>query len=541
MSKRKFFLLITLLLSSLIGNGQGIGKDTALKGSVIEVIQSYKPQVRQAPKPEWLPQLPPLDTFHRVFTYVVPQQSLYYLYHSEPLKPLALGKDTIATPMPNYVKLGIGNLSTLYIDAGLGSYIKPEYETFFHLHHISQSSGNSFQQNSISGLDAEGKWHQNNNEWRATYTGLYNQFYYYGYNHSEYHYTKGDSLRQGFTTLRAVIDYKVKDMGDSKLDYHPAVNFSYYGARFNTHESALGFNIPVTYDYDTNLQMQVGIYGNFAQFKTDSPYMYNNLFKITPGISGYNQQIKWHANLGLAVNNNGKTLILPDVEGSSMIPGSELKFRLGWLSSLNQNTYEQLTTENPYIFNTYKISQTRKDELFANVSGSFGEFHFAGQASWQALNALPTYLDTIGDQKQFSILYDDVKAISLQLGAKYIMSKIYTVGLSGEMLDYYQGTSKYPWQLPNLKIKGDFAIVPIQFLTITAYLSLLSGAHAIDANKNVVALKTILDFGGNAEYQFNSRYCAFLQASNLLNNNYQQWQGYGAYGINIYGGIRFKF
>src|ERR1700759_5696926 len=79
--------------------------DTALKGSTIEVIQSYKPKVKQAPKPEWEPQLPPADTTHPVFTYEVPQQTLYYSYSSLPLRPLALGRDTTALPFRNYVKV----------------------------------------------------------------------------------------------------------------------------------------------------------------------------------------------------------------------------------------------------------------------------------------------------------------------------------------------------------------------------------------------------------------------------------------------------
>jgi outer membrane receptor protein involved in Fe transport len=47
--------------------------------------------------------------------------------------------------------------------------------------------------------------------------------------------------------------------------------------------------------------------------------------------------------------------------------------------------------------------------------------------------------------------------------------------------------------------------------------------------------------GGNAEYQIVPRLSVFVQLNNLLNNKYQRWQYYEAYGLNIYGGLRLKF
>src|SRR4051812_22485699 len=109
----KYFLVLSFLAGALSAAAQHApGSDTVLKGSTIEVIQAYKPQIKQAPKPEWVPQLPPADTSHPSFTYDVPQQTLYYTYSSMPLRPLALGKEAAQLPFPDYVKLGGGNLST---------------------------------------------------------------------------------------------------------------------------------------------------------------------------------------------------------------------------------------------------------------------------------------------------------------------------------------------------------------------------------------------------------------------------------------------
>ena len=115
------------LLATASGAYAQAGRDSVLKGTTIEVIQSYKPEVKQAPKPEFAAGLPPADTTRPRFNYEVPQQALFYTYSSLPLRPLALGKDSVKLPFANYIKLGIGNLSTLLLDAGIGGWRGPNY------------------------------------------------------------------------------------------------------------------------------------------------------------------------------------------------------------------------------------------------------------------------------------------------------------------------------------------------------------------------------------------------------------------------------
>src|SRR5687768_8101356 len=138
---------------------RGSSKDTLLKGATIEILQSYKPEVKNTPKPEFATNLPPVDTTTPRLDYDVPQQSLSYTYSSTPLRPLALGSDSVENMFANYVKLGGGNLSTLYLDAGIGSFNSFNYESNLNVHHISQAGNIEFQKTSLSSLDADGTLH----------------------------------------------------------------------------------------------------------------------------------------------------------------------------------------------------------------------------------------------------------------------------------------------------------------------------------------------------------------------------------------------
>jgi hypothetical protein len=542
MRVRFLLILVSLLVIASGAVAQGTAsKDTVIKGSTIEVIQSYKPEVKQAPKPDLTPGLPPTDTTHPILTYEVPQQTLYYTYSSLPLRPLALGKDTAALPFQNYVKLGAGNLSTVFLDAGIGSLCGKDYETAIHIHDLSQKGAIQYQQSSLAGVEAEGSLHRNSNVWHAMVDGERNQYYYYGYNHDLYQYNS-DSVKQVYTTVRAGVDMQHDSSAYKKLNYHPAVTASLFTDKFNATETTIGFNLPFSYTIDTSLQLQLGLNGTFTELKTSVATNSNNIIQLVPGIVYHNNSLSGHIYLSPAIGQNS-FYFLPDIGAAYKIPYSSFIINAGWQATLNQNTFEQLSTENPYISDLYNIQQTRKDEVFGSVQSNVGNhFTFSARASWWSFSNLPLFVNDNGDQRQFNVVYDTrLNATSVQGMVRYQIANTFAAGISGTFYNFYNGTYLHPWEEPGVRIKGDLLFRPVPRLAITAYLSALDDMYALNINDNAVKMKAILDIGGNVEYNIIPRLSVFIQATNLLNNKYERWLGYEAYGMNIYGGIRFKF
>ncbi len=516
-------------------------RDTVMKGSTIEVIQSYKPQIKQAPKPEWIPQLPPTDTTHPAFSYDVPQQTLYYTYSSTSLKPLALGREKPKLPFPNYVKLGGGNLSTLYLDAGIGGISGKAFESNIHLHHISQKGDIEHQQTSLSGLEAEGTIHGVKTDWQVSLSGARNQYNYYGYNHLLYNFTN-DSVQQAYTSVKAGIAVKNGANNQSKLTYNPGIYGGVYSAAFSTSETSAGLSLPFEYKFDNTVQAIATIKADYAHLKTLDTGKDNTLAAIVPGIRINIGNFTGTALVGFAVGINNGQYILPDIKFSYRLPRSQATFIAGMQYSVRRNTYEELTTENPYIANSYTLLQTRRDEYYAGMQGKAGaHFSFSGRVSFWNFKGLPTYLNNFGDNKQFGIVYDTVDAIAFQLSARYVQGNKWSAGISGQLYNFTNGKQPYVWHEPALRIKGDFNATLFSKLNVGVYISVLDGIYAKDISNNAVALDPVLDMGGNAEYQIVKRLSAFVQLSNILNNNYRRWYGYDAYGINIYGGLRLKF
>jgi len=246
--------------------------------------------------------------------------------------------------------------------------------------------------------------------------------------------------------------------------------------------------------------------------------------------------------LGLAVTKGGIVRVLPDVVADYAIPDTKLILSGGWLATVDRNTYRELTTENPYLSNIYQVKPSRKDELFANVAGNYGDhLSYTVRASWLNFSALATYLNIPTAFEQFTIAYDNVSALGLHGAARYTESTKWAAGVTIDDYSYYTGTLPQVWELPSLKIKADLTVIPIQKLAVTGYLATLSGIYARNSLGKAIVLNPIVDIGGNAEYQLVSRLNAFVQLSNLLGAKYQRWQGYEAYGLNVYVGVRLKF
>lgn len=543
MKLRQIFITVLFTIASFDVIAQRAAGDTAIKGSTIEVIQSYKPVVKKAPKPEWMPQLAPADTTRPVMSYEVPQQTLYYSYTSGQLRPLALGKDSIKAPFPNYIMGGAGNLSTLFLDAGIGNIKGRNYATGIHLHHLSQTGNIKAQQTASSGLEAEGLYFQKDKLWHAAVGAARNQNFFYGYDHNRYPNYSTDSVKQTYTEVKVTADMQSKFLLEGReIRYHPDVNMCIYKARYNTSETHFGFNAPFSYWLDSNLETKVTLSAALSHLNRDGDKVNNNILALTPGVILHDGKITGHGFLGFALGKDNKASALPDLLVEHLLQGTTITLSGGWQASIRRNTYQQLTQENPFLYNAYDVRQSRRDELFANVTGSYrAHLTYTIRASWWNFTNLPTYVNLAPDYKQFIIAYNDVSAFSLRGAIQYTQSDKWSVGASAEYYSFYQGSLAYAWHEPSLKIRADLSVRPVKNLTVMGYVSVLAGMYAQTSTLQAVTLSPNIDLGVFAEYQLVSRLSAFVQGSNLLNSKYERWLGYQAYGINVYGGLRLKF
>jgi hypothetical protein len=242
--------------------------------------------------------------------------------------------------------------------------------------------------------------------------------------------------------------------------------------------------------------------------------------------------------LGRADNN----YILPDLYLNYKLPGTLFSLFAGWDGTLQQNSFQQLTSYNPYLSSNYTIKQTQQDEVFGGITAGIGNnLGFSGKVSYRDYSNLPLFVNNVNPDNSFDIIYDDVKAVSVEATLRYDIADIFSLKVGGAYYNYYESTYARVWHQPSLRFNADFSFRPVKSLNITAYSRVLDGIYAINTLGQETKLKAAFDVGVGAEYTIVPRLCAFLNINNLFNNKYQRWYNYEAYGFNIFGGLRLKF
>ncbi len=520
--------------------------DTTIAGQTIEIVQSYKPEIAKPVKPVITPSLPNIDTTKPRFQYEVPQQTLSYTYHSVPIRPLALGRQDMPMPFQNYLKAGFGNLTSIYVDAGVGSLRSEEYETALHFTHLSQKGPIANQQSSRTHFDASGKYYTGGHALSAKLDVLHNGNTYYGYDHDVFEYAR-NAIKQAYTGANVHVAAENTEANRWNVWYKPNLDFGIYNDKFNAKERTFAFDVPASIAIDSTLQFSLGIKGNFTQLKTDSSDIGNNYFQVNPALDVHFDATNIHIGISPTWGKDNTCYLLPDLRIRTNVFGNGLSLSAGWKGSLMQNTYQQLSTKNPFLYNIYDVRQTKADQVYGGFESALGQhISFGGTLSWRQWKDLALFVNDYGlntDGKQFAVVYDSkVQAMTLDAFIRYQVGNVFGLSASGTWYNFYKTTTyDKAFHEPMLRLGGNLYFHPLEQLHINVNADFWDGIYSLERNGESHKLPGFLDLSAGAEYNIIPRLSVFLQLNNILGTQYQRWNQYQSYGFNIIGGLRFKF
>lgn len=540
------FISLSLVAPVMLMAQQRNSTDTIIPNQTIEIIQDYKPEVAPPSKQEWTPQFNIVDTSRPVFSYQVPQQSLAYTYHSIPIHPLALGKEVEKLPFQNYVKLGLGNLHSLLIDGGLAWEKSEAYEAQVHVYHLSQKSGKlDNQQSSNTSVDADGKYYLTNYVLNAGVHFFTNGYNYYGYNHDSYQYDK-DDVHQSFLGLGVNVGLANTNENKWHLYYHPEASFSAFSDKHSASERSFLLNVPFRWQAGKSVSVLLGLKGDFTQFKNDEGSAGNNIFQINPAIRFNLEAVDLHIGVSPAFGKD-KNYVLPDIYFKYHRSQSKFAILAGWKGDLVQNTYQQLTDKNPYLYNIYTTKQTKYQQVYAGFESAFGS-HLSLNAtlSWRQWYNLPLFVNDYqlhADGKYYTIVYDDkAQGLALNANAQYRIGDKINVGAEGAWTNFYKlSDNDKAWMEPMLRFTGTFGWQVFRPLHFNARADFWDGMYARLQNGASDKMPALFDLSAGAEYNILPRVSLFVQLNNILGKRYERWYQYPVYGFNIIGGLRIKF
>lgn len=542
MNQYKYILSSLCVISSFWAMAQPKANDTTIKATTIEITQIYQPQIKQAVKETYTATLPPRDSSSPLFDYKIPSQVVNYSYKPLPLQPLAYGSDTTRKGFKNYLKAGLGNLRTAYVDAGFNGIAAKNVETNIHFGLLSQKGEFEYQKQTVASLNAMAIYQQPKYNLQFDVAATHHNFFQYGYDQAALpNKIAGKQTLSGGSFTTRFTDIGFDKNGFRKL---ATAGISYFTGSLINGQSAIFGQVGVEKEIDSSFVGTIAIEANTTQLNSPFYSVNNSFASLRIGVNYNRDKVFLKAYLLPTIGQNQNTFLLSDIEFKYGLPEAKASLGIGLKGSLVQNTFQQLFLANPFI-SSFPSQQTHSNEIFFLAEKAFGHhLNFTGKVSWWQYEQLATFVNPpIADAEKMMVFYvPKANALSVQMCLRYQVGNRISVG--GQLALFYfnnlVGSAKV-WHTPSMRINGDVLWQPIANLSLTAYSAYVAGNYAMSPSLQAVKLKPYLDMGFGAEYNVLEKLSLFININNLLNNKYQRWQAYQAYGINIYGGVRLKF
>lgn len=253
--------------------------------------------------------------------------------------------------------------------------------------------------------------------------------------------------------------------------------------------------------------------------------------------------------------------IYPQVKASYKLVGDLMIAYAGAEGTLQQNSYADFVSQNPFISPTQAVAPTdRQYDIYVGLKGKLASaVAFNLRASYMneddkalfASNATGiASLPAAGLQgfqygNSFSVVYDKVQTVSFFAELKADFSKTVSFGLNGTYYSYSADRQQEAWNLPELKVGAtlDVDITEKWYAGTNVFFVGDRKDRFVEAfgEEEIVTLKSYFDLNAHVGYKYSERLTGFIKLNNIANQDYQKWANYQVQGFQFLAGASYKF
>ena len=254
-------------------------------------------------------------------------------------------------------------------------------------------------------------------------------------------------------------------------------------------------------------------------------------------------------------NSENKVFFYPDIKAEFSLNQESIKVFLGANGGLEQNTFENLSQQNPFLSPTQFIRPSNNQyNAFAGFTTKLLEnLSLSSQVNYSSTNNFAFFkanIDYVNGQSKrgfdyrnsFSVVYNDLKTFGISADLAYQIDSDFNIGFFGKYSDFSTEIGEPAWNLPEVELRAyaDFNFTKNwNFSAALFYIG-----ERTDALENISIDNTVddyLDLNASLEYKINPRLAVFVNGNNLLNNSYNRWQNFEVQGIQVLGGLIYQF
>ena len=569
--QNKTIILILLFVFQLSFSQK---KEESIGTETVNVVKPYSPTISDAFKVKETPSLD--DSGNQ------PKETIKYSILSVPVastftpskgKAEGVEKSKKERLFSNYATAGVGNYGTLnaelFVTHDLGN---NDFVSGMFRHHSSQGGIKDVLLNDeFYDTALNIGYGQNNRDmsWNVD-LGYQNQIYnWYGLP-QDFDLSLIPSISPGHTynTISLGGNMEFNESVFSKI----ATKFTHFSDNFSSSENR--FYVKPTFKVDvleqsinTNIIVDhvTGTFENnyFKDNINPLKYSFTNL-GIEP--SFVVNENDWTLELGAGIfysldseNNGNKLFLYPKVNASYKLVGDLMIFYTGVNGGLQQNSYADFVTENPFLSPTLAIAPTNNQyTVFAGLKGKLASnvsYNLTGSYLNEKNKGLfksNDYTENAANEdyafgNSFNVVYQDVRTFRFYGELKADFSENVTFGINGTFNSYKNDGNLEAWNLPSLKVSSnlDVNITKQWYAGVNVFYvgerkdmqnDLLSSTI-----NGPVTLKSFFDANAHLGYKFSERLTFFLKLNNIGNQAYEKWLNYPVQGFQVLGGANYKF
>ena len=350
-----------------------------------------------------------------------------------------------------------------------------------------------------------------------------------------------------------------------------SVRFRRFGDNQNSGENRFvaktGFDVPIQGE-TINTEFYIDyIGGSFdMDFNNTGEIRYGNVtFGLSPSYQLKQDDLTVDLGVSLVFLNDtefsdNKFFIYPNFEATYRLVDEILIAYGGIKGELQQNSYYDFATENPFVSPTLTITPTDqryngfiglKGKLSNNVSYNIKGNYYAEENKplFKANDAQTFAMEDYQFGNSFGVVYDDVKTFSVAGELNINVNRNFTLGFKGEYFNYNTDTQAEAWNLPDVtgSIFMDVQISEKWFAGASAFYvgerkdqQSLVGV-LVTPDPTPITLDSYFDANAHLGYKINDQLSVFAKVNNLLNQDYQRYLNFPVQGIQALAGATYQF
>ncbi len=533
----------------------------------VTIIAPYQPSVDDANKINFEPQFESPRIEKPQMIYGIQSARIPTSYTPGSLKPASITGEPISKLYRNYIKAGLGNYWTPYLELYAGS-LRHKKNTFSLglRHHSSNGSIKDYgpSQFSHNGVDLNTSRVMKKHTISA-FLGYNRDVYHnYGYLADDYatEFDK-DSLKQRFQTVSTGFMLKSNPSRRSNGAHYMGLSYQLWNSKYDLAEHKV--NLKAGYEHvldviDALETENIGIdisttyfnerYDSVSDFVLVGAYPY-----IKIGMKEYT--LKVGARMNQVISENPIFYVNPDMELQISVIPDAMKIYAGVTGGIQKNTLCEFSQMNPFISPTLGSSlSTIPYKAYGGVNGKIGNnmdlrinFEAGAVDNMPFFVNMPWQFDTVTiADNSFGVVYDDITYYHVHASFLYRFSEKINGRLYGDYYAYTMTDLANPFHTPEILagLDLDYNIKDKILANMNIHFCGEQYSASIDPKTGVIStlgyeIDPYVDISLGAKYHFSKPFSAFVDINNILNNHYEYRYGFPAQGINFLVGASYAF